>query len=41
LIIFEDLNACDYYPTPTPSVTAQPTLTPTQTMTPTQTPSAS
>ena len=41
LIIFEDLNACDYYPTPTPSVTAQPTLTPTMTMTPTQTPSAS
>lgn len=34
LIIFEDLNACDYYPSPTP--TAQPTLTPS--MTPSSTP---
>jgi len=29
LIIFEDLNACDFYPTPTP--TAEPTNTPTPT----------
>jgi hypothetical protein len=36
LIIFEDLNACDYYPTPTP--TAQPTSTPTPTPTATTQP---
>lgn len=35
LQVFEDLNACDFYPSPTP--TAQPTSTPT--MTPTNTPS--
>lgn len=34
LQIFEDLNACDFYPSPTP--TAQPTVTPS--MTPTMTP---
>jgi hypothetical protein len=37
LIVFEDINACDYYPTPTPSVTT--TSTPTPTPTPTVTPS--
>ena len=39
--VFEDLNACDFYPSPTP--TAQPTntpsMTPTMTMTPTPSPS--
>lgn len=42
LTVFEDINACDYYPTPTPtptaSVTPTPTITPTQTGTPTPTP---
>jgi hypothetical protein len=42
LIVFEDLNACDYYPTvtPTSTVTATPNLTPTPTpsITPTITP---
>ncbi len=44
LIIFEDLNACDYYetpqPTPTNTATPTPTLTttPTNTTTPTETP---
>jgi hypothetical protein len=39
LQVFEDLNACDYYEssTPTPSVTMTPTITPTNT--PTITPS--
>jgi hypothetical protein len=37
LIVFEDINACDYYPTPTPTVTT--TSTPTPTITPTITPS--
>lgn len=36
LQIFEDLNACDFYPSPTP--TAEPTSTPTMTPTPTPTP---
>jgi hypothetical protein len=39
LIVFEDINACDYYPTPTPSITASSTPTPTPTITPTITPS--
>lgn len=41
LIVFEDLNACNYYevtPTITPTNTATPGLSPTQTETPTQTP---
>jgi hypothetical protein len=40
LIVFEDLNACDYYPTPTPTTTTMPTptITPTMTQTPTITP---
>lgn len=40
LTVFEDINACDYYitPTPTASVTPTPTITPTQTSTPTPTP---
>lgn len=38
LIIFEDLNACDYYPTPTPTISLTPTNTPTNTQTPTHTP---
>jgi hypothetical protein len=35
LQVFEDLNACDYYEssTPTPSVTMTPTITPTNTPT--------
>jgi hypothetical protein len=40
--VFEDINACDYYPTPTPSqevTTPTPTPTPTITETPTNTPS--
>jgi len=39
LIVFEDINACDYYPTPTPSITTSSTPTPTPTITPTITPS--
>ena len=38
LIVFEDINACDYYPTPTPTVTTTSTPTPTNTTTPTVTP---
>jgi hypothetical protein len=40
LTVFEDINACDYYPTPTPtaSITPTPTITPTNTGTPTPTP---
>jgi hypothetical protein len=50
LIVFEDINACDYYveptptptatttATPTPSITSTPTITPTNTTTPTITP---
>ena len=46
LIVFEDINACDYYevvPSPTPSITPTttptntPTITPTSTLTPTPT----
>jgi len=37
--VFEDLNACDFYPSPTP--TAEPTTTPSMTPTMTMTPSAS
>jgi hypothetical protein len=39
LQVFEDLNACDYYvsATPTPTNTATPTMTPTETLTPTPT----
>ena len=37
--IFEDLNACDFYPSPTPTTTT--TNTPTPSVTPTMTPSAS
>jgi len=36
LTVFEDINACDYYPTPTPTQTS--TSTPTPTVTPTLTP---
>jgi hypothetical protein len=39
LVVFEDINACDYYLSPTPSVTATQTPTPTPTITPTVTPS--
>jgi len=39
LQVFEDLNACDYYVSPTPSPTSvTPTVTPTNTSTPTVTP---
>jgi hypothetical protein len=38
LIVYDTLDACDYYPTPTPSTTASVTPTPTNTGTPTQTP---
>jgi hypothetical protein len=37
LIVFEDINACDYYPTPTPTVSTSPTPTPTITPTTTLT----
>jgi hypothetical protein len=37
LIIFEDLNACDFYPTPTPTAEPTNTATPTPTITPTAT----
>jgi hypothetical protein len=48
--VFEDMNACDFYPSPTPTstlpttptntptVTSTPTVTPTNTSTPTETP---
>lgn len=41
IMVFEDLNACDYYEdvTPTPTVTATATVTPTVTATATPTPS--
>jgi hypothetical protein len=37
--VFEDLNACDFYPSPTPTAepTNTPTMTPTNTITPTPT----
>lgn len=42
LMVYEDLNACDYYedvtPTPTPTVTSTPTVTPTITSSVTPTP---
>jgi hypothetical protein len=39
LIVFDTLDACDYYPTPTASpVNSTPTVTPTNTATPTTTP---
>lgn len=38
LTVFEDINACDYYPTPTPTQTSTSTPTPTVTSTPTPTP---
>jgi hypothetical protein len=42
IIVFEDINACDYYtpvtPTATTSPTPTPTITPTNTTTPTNTP---
>lgn len=38
LTVFEDINACDYYPTPTPTQTSTSTPTPTVTSTPTVTP---
>jgi len=38
LIVYDTLDSCDYYPTPTPSTTASVTPTPTQTTTPTNTP---
>lgn len=34
LVVFEDINACDYYITPTPTVTSTVTPTPTPTVTP-------
>jgi hypothetical protein len=39
IMVFEDLNACDYYEdvTPTPTVTTTATVTPTPTITPTKT----
>lgn len=39
LIVFEDINACDYYvsPTPSPTSTVTPTVTPTPTITPSPT----
>ena len=37
IIIFEDLNACDYYITPTPNPSTSPTPTPTITPSPTHT----
>lgn len=37
LIVFEDINACDYYIEPTPTPTATTTATPTPTITPTNT----
>jgi hypothetical protein len=43
LIVFEDINACDPYPSPTvsPSPSVTPTITPSPTPTPTVTPSCS
>ncbi len=43
IMVFEDLNACDYYEdvTPTPTSTVTATVTPTPTITPTVTPSVS
>ena len=39
ILVFEDINACDYYVTPTPSPSqVTPTVTPTNTSTPTVTP---
>jgi len=38
ILVFEDINACDYYPTPTPTISLTPTNTPTPTHTPTNTP---
>lgn len=39
LIVYDTLDACDYYPTPTPSASqTTPTVTPTNTVTPTVTP---
>lgn len=39
IIVYEDLNACDYYyATPTPTVTISTTPTPTPTVTPSSTP---
>jgi hypothetical protein len=38
VVVFEDINACDYYIPPTPSVTPTSTITPTPTTTPTTTP---
>jgi len=37
LVVFEDINACNYYvtPTPSPTLTVTPTVTPTRTPTPT------
>ena len=37
IVIFEDLNACDYYITPTPNPSTSPTPTPTITPSPTHT----
>jgi hypothetical protein len=41
VVVFEDINACDYYVPPTPSVTPSQTPTITPTPTPTVTPSSS
>jgi hypothetical protein len=38
VVVFEDINACDYYIPPTPSVTPTSTITPTPTTTSTVTP---
>lgn len=37
LIVYDTIDACDYYPTPTPSPSNTPTMTPTATVTPTMT----
>ena len=37
-IVFEDINACDEYPSPTTTPSVTPTLTPTSSVTPTTTP---
>jgi hypothetical protein len=37
LIVYDTLDACDYYPTPTPTVSMTPSPTPTMTPTPSST----
>lgn len=38
IVVFEDINACDFYPSPTPTPSNTPTNTPTPSTTPTPTP---